>query len=192
MLAVVTSFVLAIAAAIILAEPAAACDCAGISTSRALRQADAVFRGKVLSKRLVGHGADARTDIRFDVDGVFKGTVFRQQVVASSRDAAGCGLDPGLGGTWVIFAIDGIEGTGNNAVDRLVTSLCSGNLPTASAPAILGTPRRPLDGASDREERSTDTDEVLTRGLAIGGIALLFVGAVVVMGLAVLWRRQKK
>jgi hypothetical protein len=188
----VASFVLAVAAAVVLAEPAAACDCAGISTARAFRQADAVFHGQVLTKRLVGRGADARTDIRFDVDGVFKGTVFRQQVVASTRDRSGCGLDPGLGGTWVIFAIDGIMGTGDNAVDRLVTSLCSGNLPTASAPAILGTPRRPLDGASDRDERSSDTDRALTRGLAIGGIALLFVGAVVVMGLAVLWRGQKK
>ena len=109
-------------------------------------------------------------------------------MVASARDSAACGLVPGVGSTWVIFAVAGIEGRGDDAVARLVTNTCSGNLPTGNAPALLGKPVRPLDGASDREERATSTDRRVTRGLAIGGIGLLFVGALAVTGVAVLWR----
>ena len=71
---------------------------------------------------------------------------------------------------------------------RLITDTCRGNMPTVNAPRVLGTPRQPMAGASDREERATGTDRTITRGLAIGGIALLAVGAVAVAGLAVLWR----
>ena len=169
-------------------QPAFACSCAGISTSRAVLNADAVFRGHVIAKDSVGRGDEQRVDLRFEVDAVYKGTVYREQVVASPRDSAACGLDPQPGTTWIIFAVEGVEGSGNDAVSRLVTTLCSGDLPTASAPAVLGEPRGPLGGASDREEKSTQADRRITRGLAIGGIGLLFVGALVVMGLAVLWR----
>jgi hypothetical protein len=165
-----------------------ACDCAGISTARALRQSTAVFRGTVIDKQSVGRRDEARTDIRFDVDAVYKGTVHREQLVASPKQSAACGLDPKVGTTWVIFATQGIEGTGNDAVQRLVTTLCSGNVPSGSAPAVLGEARPPLDGASDREERSINADKALTRGLAIGGMVLLVVVVVAAVGLAALWR----
>jgi hypothetical protein len=165
-----------------------ACSCAGISTNRALREADAVFRGTVINKEVVGRNARARTDIRFAVDRVYKGTVYREQVVASTRDSDACGLDPEVGSTWVIFAIQGIEGEGDRAVNRLITTLCSGNLPNGVPPPMLRSPRPPLAGASDREERSTNTDRVLTRGFTVAGIGVLFIGALAVIGLAVLWR----
>ena len=176
--------------AVVLAPPtrAYACDCAGISIARALRQSTAVFRGTVVDKESVGRGKDARTDIRFQVDSVYKGTVYREQVVASPKDSAACGLDPRVGTTWVIFATDGIEGTGDDAVSRLITTLCNGNVPSATAPSILGQGRRPLDGASDQEEQSIKADQAVSRGLAIGGIALLCVVALAGIGLAVLWR----
>ena len=175
---------------VILAPPtkAYACDCAGISTARALRQSTAVFRGTVIDKQSVGRRNEARTDIRFDVDAVYKGSVHREQLVASPKQSAACGLDPKVGTTWVIFATQGIEGTGNDAVQRLVTTLCSGNVPSGSAPAVLGEARPPLDGASDREERSINADKALTRGLAIGGMVLLVVVVVAAVGLAALWR----
>ena len=89
----------------------------------------------------------------------------------------------------MIFAIEGIEGEGDRAVNRLITTLCSGNLPTGIAPPVLlRNPRAPLDGASDREERSTNTDRILTHGLAVAGIGALCVAALAVIGLGVIWR----
>jgi hypothetical protein len=188
LVALVASLLLGTCVALVDTTEAFACSCAGISTNRALREADAVFRGTVINKEVVGHRERARTDIRFAVDRVYKGTVYREQVVASSRNSDACGLDPEVGSTWVIFAIQGIEGKGNQAVNRLITTLCSGNLPTGIAPPVLRNPRPPLAGASDREERSTNTDRILTRGFAIAGVGALSIGALAVIALCVLWR----
>jgi hypothetical protein len=188
LVALVASLLLGTCVALVDTTEAFACSCAGISTNRALREADAVFRGTVINKEVVGHRERARTDIRFAVDRVYKGTVYREQVVASSRNSDACGLDPEVGSTWVIFAIQGIEGKGNQAVNRLITTLCSGNLPTGIAPPVLRNPRPPLAGASDREERSTNTDRILTRGFAIAGVGALSIGALAVIALGVLWR----
>ncbi len=177
---------------LILPTPAYACECANVSTSRSLRTADAVFRGRVTEKDLVGRKPERRVDLRFEVDAVFKGTVYREQVVATAPDTAACGLDPEVGTTWIIFAIDGVEGIGNDAVSRLVTGSCSGSLPTSNPPLTIGRPEPPLDGASDRAERSTGADRQLTRGLAVGGIAVMFVGALAVMGLVFLWRPGRR
>ena len=186
--ALTASLLLGTCVALVDATEAFACSCAGISTNRALREADAVFRGTVINKDVIGRSERARTDIRFAVDRVYKGAVYREQVVASSRTSDACGLNPEVGSTWVIFAIQGIEGEGDQAVNRLITTLCSGNLPTGVAPPVLRTPRPPLAGASDREERSTNTDRMLTRGFAVAGIGALFIGALAVIGLGVLWR----
>ena len=188
LLALVASFLLGTAVALIDTTQAFACSCAGISTTRALREADAVFRGTVISKDVIGRGDSSRTDIRFAVDRVYKGTVYSEQLVASDHDTDACGLDPDLGSTWVIFAIDGIEGEGDQAVSRLVTTLCSGNLPSGIAPVVLGRPALPLSGASDREERSTNADRIVTRGLTFAGIGVLCIGAIAVISLGVLWR----
>ena len=188
LVALVASLLLGTCVVLVDATEAFACSCVGISTNRALREADAVFRGTVIGKDVVGRSDRARTDIRFDVDRVYKGTVYREQIVASSRNSDACGLDPEIGSTWVIFAIQGIEGDGDRAVNRLITTLCSGNLPTGVAPPVLRTPRPPLAGASDREERSTNTDRILTRGFAIAGIGALCIAALAVIGLGVLWR----
>jgi hypothetical protein len=188
LVALMASLLLGTCLALVDTAEAFACSCAGISTNRALREADAVFRGTVINKEVVGRSERARTDIRFAVDRVYKGTVYRDQVVASSRDSDACGLDPEVGSTWVIFAIQGIQGEGDRAVNRLITTLCSGNLPTGIAPPVLRNPRPPLAGASDREERSTNMDQILTRGFAIAGIGALFAGALAVIGVAVLWR----
>jgi hypothetical protein len=186
-LALVAAGLLTLLGALVEPEPAFACECSPITPSRAARQADAIFRGTVTQLKDVDRGEDARTDIRFEVDAVYKGTVYREQVVASPQDGAACGLTPRLGSTWVIYAIEGIQGSGDEAVYRLITDTCRGNLPTGSPP-VLGRAHDPIPGASDREERATEADRTLTRGLAIGGIGLLFLGAVAVAGLAVLWR----
>jgi hypothetical protein len=186
-----SSLLLGTCLALVDVTEAFACSCAGISTIRALREADAVFRGTVINKEVVGRSERARTDIRFAVDRVYKGTVYREQVVASSRGSDACGLDPEVGSTWVIFAIQGIQGEGDRAVNRLITTLCSGNLPTGLAPPVLRNPRPPLAGASDREERSTNMDQLLTRGFAIAAIGALCAGALAVIGVGVLWRPSR-
>ncbi|HZA72484.1 MAG TPA: hypothetical protein VE476_06170 [Propionibacteriaceae bacterium] len=188
LLALVAAVVLGLLGAASNPQPAFACECSPITPTRAARQADAVFRGTVTALRKVDRGDGARTDIRFAVDAVYKGSVYAEQVVATPRESTECGLTPQLGTTWVIFSIQGVEGSGDDAVARLITDNCRGNLPTANAPRVLGTPRVPMAGASDREERATGADRTITRGLAIGGIALLTVGAIAVAGLAVLWR----
>jgi hypothetical protein len=188
LVALVASLLLGTCVALVDTTEAFACSCAGISTNRALHEADAVFRGTVINKEVVGRSERARTDIRFAVDRVYKGTVYREQVVASSRNSAACGLDPEVGSTWVIFAIYGIEGEGDQAVNRLITTLCSGNLPSGIAPPMLRNPTPPLAGASDREERSTSTDRILTRGFAIAGIGALAIGAIALIGIGLLWR----
>jgi hypothetical protein len=187
-LALVAAIVLGLLGAASNPQPAFACECSPITPTRAARQADAVFRGTVTALRKVDRGEDLRTDIRFDVDAVYKGSVHAQQVVSTPRQSAECGLTPELGTTWVIFSTQGIEGRGDEAVARLITDTCRGNLPTANAPRVLGTPRPPMPGASDREERATGADRTISRGLAIAGIVLLAVGAVAVAGLAVLCR----
>ena len=143
-----------------------------------------MFVGTVLRVDEVGSRDGRRADIRFTVDRVFKGTVYAEQVVASATDAAACGLTPRPGSNWVIFAVDAVEGNGSDAVFRLRTTVCSGNLPTSSAPRALGAGTEPRAGASDREERATGTDTRLTRGLVIAGIGGLGLLALVGIGLA--------
>jgi hypothetical protein len=169
-----------------------ACSCQGLSTRKALAESDTVFTGTVREIHRVGRGAGRRVDIRFEVSRVYKGTAYASQLVASGPESASCGLVPEVGSTWVIFAVDAIEGDGNAAVQRLRTSLCSGNLPTSTPPALLGrgSPARP--GESDRVERAEQTDTRVTRGLATAGV--VGVGVLVVVGgaLLVLWRPSRR
>jgi hypothetical protein len=182
------ALVLALLGAWVAPTTASACDCAGIGSARALRESDAVFRGTVIETDGVGRGSEARTDVRFRVDTVWKGTVFAHQVVATPRDSADCGLEPEVGSTWVVFALDSVEGRGDEAVARLVTTLCSGDLRVGPAPAVLGPGRQPRPGSSDREERATRTDRTLTRWLVAGGVTAAGVLVVAAAGFAVLWR----
>ncbi|SDS70381.1 hypothetical protein SAMN04488543_2230 [Friedmanniella luteola] len=182
------ALVLALLGAWVAPATASACDCAGIGSARALRQADAVFRGTVTDTDDVGRGQDARTDLRFRVDTVWKGTVFTDQVVATPQDAAGCGLEAEVGATWVVFALDSVEGRGDDAVARLVTTLCSGDVLAGPAPAVLGTGSQPRPGSSDREERATRADRTLTRWLVVAGVTAVGVLVVAGAGFAVLWR----
>ncbi|HEY5785308.1 MAG TPA: hypothetical protein VIT65_11070 [Microlunatus sp.] len=169
--------------------PAAACSCLGISTRRAAEQAEAVFLGTVTKVEESRVGGERATRLRFDVSRVYKGTVYADQAITTPADSAGCGLTPDVGSTWVIFASGVIQGEGKSAKLRLTTTLCSGNLSASSPPRVLGRATQPLPGASDRTERAETTDARLTRGLVIGGVGVLGLGALIGIGLAYLWRR---
>ena len=170
-------------------SPAAACSCLGISTRRAAEQAEAVFLGTVTKVEQSRVGGERASELRFDVSRVYKGTVYADQLITTPADSAGCGLTPDVGSTWVIFANGVIQGEGKSAKLRLTTTLCSGNLSATSPPRVLGRATQPLPGASDRTERAETTDARLTRGLVIGGVGVLGLGALIGIGLAYLWRR---
>ncbi len=168
----------------------AACDCRGRAATQALREADTVFVGTVTGSRRVGRGDDARTDVRFRVDAVYKGAAFADQVVATPPDADGCGLEAEVGSSWVVFAVDGVEGSGDDAVSRLVTSRCRGSV-TGAPPPVLGPGQPPTAGRSDREEAATNTDRALTRFLTTAGLVGLGLVVVAGAGLALLWRPRR-
>jgi hypothetical protein len=173
-----------------IADPscAHACSCLGITTKKAADQADAVFLGTVTKVEQTKVGGERAAVLRFDVNRVYKGEVYADQVIVTPSDSAGCGLTPDVGTSWVIFANGTIHGDGRTAKLRLTTTLCHGNLATAKPPTSLGRATAPLPGASDREERSETTDARLTRGLVIAGVGVLGLGALVGIGLAYLWR----
>ena len=98
------------------------------------------FAGTVVSKEVVGRGIPLAPTFRFAVDRAYKGAVFSEQIVASRHDEGACGLDPDVGSTWVIFAIDGIEGQGDRAVNRLITTLQAATCPLASRLRCSGSP----------------------------------------------------
>lgn len=183
---------LAVTAAAVNPSAAFACSCQGVTTGRALAQADTVFAGTVRAVDRVGWGADRRVDIRFEVSRVFKGRAYATQLVASGPESASCGLAPEVGSTWVIFAVDAIEGDGDAAVQRLRTSLCSGNLPVRIPPVVLGRGTPPLPGESNRGERAERTDIRLTRGLAVAGLVGLGLVVLAGGGLLVLWRPGRR
>lgn len=171
-------------------QRAAACSCRGITTATALRQADVAFSGRVVALDRIDRPRPGRTDIRFAVDRVYKGTAYAEQLVASSQDSASCGLTPQVGSRWVIFATLGVEGEGDDTVNRLRTNLCSGNLPGGSAPLTFRDGRPPRAGASDREERAIRADAAVTRWFGVAGIGAVAVLGLAAAGVALAWRRN--
>jgi hypothetical protein len=168
-----------------------ACSCLGITTRHAVEQSDAVFLGTVTEITESRVGGERAAVLRFEVSRVYKGTVYADQVIVTPADSAACGLTPEVGSSWVIFANGTIHGDGKSAKLRLTTTLCHGNLSTATPPTSLGRAVPPLPGASDRTERSETADARLTRGLVIAGIGTLGLAAMIGIGLAYLWRPKK-
>lgn len=171
-------------------QRAAACSCRGISAAKALRQADVAFAGRVVALDRIDRPRPGRTDIRFQVDRVYKGTAYAEQLVASTPNSDSCGLAPEVGSRWVIFATLGVEGEGDDAVNRLRSGLCSGNVPGGSVPTALGQGRPPLAGASDREERAIRTDAAVNRWLGVTSVGALVVVVLAGAGVALAWRRN--
>ncbi|MET0695657.1 MAG: hypothetical protein ABWY56_17120 [Propionibacteriaceae bacterium] len=188
LLSLLAAVTLALIGGAVFPSNAYACSCGGLGSGTAASRADAVFTGTVVDKQAIRKPKPGRTEMRFEVSRVYKGTVFRDQVVASPLGDDGCGIDPDLGSSWVIFAEERIEGTGDDAVFRLVTELCSGNLPGSRAPSVLGQGQAPMSGASDREEQAANTDATFTKVITItaGVVGVLVVLSVI--GLAFLWR----
>ena len=171
--------------------PAAACSCLGISTRRAAEQAEAVFVGTVTKAEESRIGGERATQLRFDVSRVYKGTVYADQVITTAADSAGCGLTPEVGSTWVIFASGVIQGEGNGGQLRLHHHAVRRQPVGLVAPAGAGPGDPAPAGAVGPDRAGRPTDARLTRGLVIGGVGVLGLGALIGIGLAYLWRPKK-
>jgi hypothetical protein len=169
-------------------RPAYACSCVGWSTRQAFAAADAVFVGKVAERS----EADEIVQIRFQVDRVYKGTVYADQVVDTVTSSASCGFEAKVGSTWVIFARAEPLRLGRQTVTRLHTNLCSGNIPGSRVPRLLGRPRSPLAGASDQIERAWRTDRAVTRTILLAGGGVLVLGAGLGTWLWLAWRSKPR
>ena len=87
----------------------------------------------------------------FDVDEVFKGTVYARQSIVTARDGASCGLEISGSGPFVVFALNESGGTTDGAVEgELYSNLCTGTRALASSdiPATFGEASAPVPGAS--------------------------------------------
>jgi hypothetical protein len=191
-LTLLATLCLSLAFVVVAPTPASACSCQGLGRRTAAERADAIFTGRVLAKSTVRRPSPGRTDVRFAVSRVYKGSVYAEQVVGSPQGADGCGVDLAIGSTWVIFADEHVDGTGKSAVFRLVTGDCSGNIPETTAPSDLGAGREPIAGVSDREEKAILVDARFTRGLKVAGALLGALVLVVAGGLGVLWSARTR
>jgi hypothetical protein len=80
-----------------------------------LSQSSAVFAGSVITTT----EKNGRRYYEFSLTEVFKGELKKGAVVSSSGNSAACGAYFAEGGHYLVYA--------NGPIDRLVTSLCSGN-----------------------------------------------------------------
>jgi len=187
----VAALVLGCSLALLDPRPAFACSCTAVSTQQAYDQADDVFLGTVTELQVTGSRGRLGEEIRFRVSRVYKGEVFAEQVVTSTRDANDCALSPQVGTTWLIFATATAAAPGE-AVERLTTTRCSGNLPSAYVPRLFGTGQPPRPGASDTEEKAVRTDARLTRVLGYTGVGVAVVALLAAGGLSWLWRPSRR
>lgn len=134
---------------LLIAAPAAkACSCAQPPKDPvAVRQADAVFSGRVVDRAgpIFSNGSNG---FAIDVDTAYKGSVYEKQWVFSGTQGSACGMHLSLGKRYIVFA------HGEDA-EHLYTSSCSktrtidGDTDLAAAGVVLpgrsrATPPSPL------------------------------------------------
>lgn len=165
-----------------------ACSCAPASTfEEKVDGAQVIIFGTVRESKDFRRPSPGGVRITVEVEEVFKGTAYREQIVVTPADDGACGMSPEAGSTWVFFAR---SGTDPDLGPVLTTDLCAENEMVAAPPSALGTGTPPEEGASMDVERAERTDRALTRGLIIGGVTLASLAALIAAGLAFLWRRQ--
>ena len=151
--AALLALLLAAAAHLAVATPAAACSCISPvpGEKQFVDRADAIFVAE-----LAGYTAPPQRATMssmdpavwtFTVSAVYKGEVAARQDVVSAMDSASCGLELPRGGRFLVYA-----GTTGDPATRLpgpvlYSGLCQGTRSLdGPAPAELGTPRPPIPG----------------------------------------------
>ena len=147
-------------------SPASACSCAGgRSVTEAVREADAVFIGDVISAEAESEGFQTHGPdmvFTFEVAEKRKGSVGDRQEVLSPGGAV-CGVSFEVGRRYVVYART--VGAATGPTDRLITHLCAG--PDNSGAVAVG----PIPEPSPVGPRPSGDASVSLA--ALGGVALL-------------------
>jgi hypothetical protein len=173
-------------------SPACACSCAPITPAEAYRNADAVFLGHLVDRRvehgLPWSGADDKAVLTFAVREVAKGKVQPRQEIVTAPDSASCGLELGGRGPYVVYARTAAYDPAPPPEEGQYSgSLCSG---TALVTAEL---RRDLDRwrwhAVEPNEEGAEPSKPGTTEAAglpfvawLAGLGVLLVGLVRLLG----------
>jgi hypothetical protein len=159
-------------------ERVGACSCGSLTDQEAFENADAVFTGTLVEVITPDGDTYSSTDperFLFEVDEVFKGTVFARQSVVTARDGASCGLEISGSGPFIVFARNESDGiTDGAAGGELYSDLCSGTRALAGGelPASFGASASPAPGASAIGD--SGSQDSITRTVAVAGVLALF------------------
>lgn len=187
---VLVALAICVSGSVVSLLPAHACSCARRNLAEALDRSDVVFFGRVQRSDAVSRPRPAHVELVLEVDRVYKGSAYREQVVISPPTGGACGIDPEPGTRVVIFATQPSRTDGSLGPADLITDSCNANLTTVSVPAALGRGYDPFAGSSDEVDRALRVDQSLTTALTIAGVALVSVTTLGAGGLALVWRRR--
>jgi hypothetical protein len=165
-------------------EPAAACSCGMFTDEQALASADAAFTGTLVDVITPPGDTYSSSDPErfvFEVDDVFKGTVFARQSIVTARDGASCGLEISGPGPYVVFASEEDDLVGGAVDGELYSNLCAGTRSLdGGVPASFEAASPPLPGASAvGGGGSGGGTEVVQIVMIVAGVGLLSAGCVV-------------
>jgi hypothetical protein len=139
--AALATLVLGAALVPVLAGPAQACSCVGMTDAQAYEQADAVFAGRVESVTepaglfgVVSSGDPVTATLV--VDTVYKGSVYERMPVTTAYSSASCGADFVQGVEYAVFGTYGSSGS-HAADDVLRAALCDGTRAIDQTPLVL-------------------------------------------------------
>jgi hypothetical protein len=113
---------IAIAAAWLWSQPAAACKCMLLEPAAAAEQASAVFEGRVVELRDVAAAPMPRRQVTLRVVRVWKGMDGEQAVVTTASDSAACGIDFVRDQNYLVYAgkQDGVLNANSCSRTRLI------------------------------------------------------------------------
>lgn len=162
-------------------NPAYACSCALLDTSKKLEQSSAVFQGKVVSRggtQKFQHGVLRKYSL--EIDQAWKGVDTKKLTLYSYDGAsASCGYSFDVNQTYLVYAYMG-EG-------RLQTNLCSGNQLLSSAGEDLKVLGVGTEIHSDLEDSSSVVSGSTRKILLVTAVGLIVVGSA-----SVWWVRRRR
>lgn len=169
---------------VIVPTPASACECKPISRDEAAESADVIMYGTVRSIDRISDTDPIEYQITLDVESVYKGLAYTEQLVQTPDPGSGCGLAPEPGVNVVIFATERDHADDGHSYELLSTT-CDGNVVTNTPPRELGHAYPPQPGSSADVGSAERMDASIVRAMVT--IGLVLVGIVIVGGAALIW-----